>query len=269
MSGGGGGGDGDDFGAWVTNAPPPLGPDEDDPMPSVPPHRSDPSTMRAMRPPTSGGGGVGDGDFGAWATNAPPPLRPPEKDDDDPMPSALSTARAARPPTSGSGGDGDGDVFSAWVTNAPPPLGPNEDDPMLSVPHTDPTPRPRALPIHLRVAAVVAATATTLHHKSSRTTRSSSLSSWPHGHLDRVQECVEIQSEHLFCNFFPSSYADPPPTLDSDANLELLEITLQPIVCILVLRLTLPVVVANHQPPGTSSRHSGFKLPPPDKDHVG
>ncbi|KAI0280547.1 hypothetical protein BC826DRAFT_1112078 [Russula brevipes] len=63
------------------------------------------------------------------------------------------------------------------------------------------------------------------HHKSSRTTQSGSLSSWPHGHLDRVQECVEIQSEHLFCNFFPSSYADPPPTLDSDADLELLEMS--------------------------------------------
>ena len=44
-------------------------------MPSVPPHRSDPSTARAARPPMSGGGGGGEGDdFGAWATNAPLPL---------------------------------------------------------------------------------------------------------------------------------------------------------------------------------------------------
>ncbi|KAI0277899.1 hypothetical protein BC826DRAFT_1113657 [Russula brevipes] len=69
----------------VSRAPTPAPEkDEDDPKPSVPPHRSDPSTTRAARPPTSGGGGGGDGDdFGVWATNTPPPLRPPEKDEDD------------------------------------------------------------------------------------------------------------------------------------------------------------------------------------------
>ncbi|KAI0276117.1 hypothetical protein BC826DRAFT_1114196 [Russula brevipes] len=65
-SGGGGGGDGDDLGAWATNVRlhhlGPLKKDEDNPMPSVPPHRSDPSTARAAHPPTSGGGGGGDGD---------------------------------------------------------------------------------------------------------------------------------------------------------------------------------------------------------------
>jgi hypothetical protein len=48
-------------------------------MPSVPPHRSDPSTAHTAHPPMSGGGGGGDGDdFGAWATNAPSPLGPPD-----------------------------------------------------------------------------------------------------------------------------------------------------------------------------------------------
>jgi hypothetical protein len=53
MSGGSGGVDGDDFGVWATNAPPPLGPpenDEDDPtgMPPVP--HTDP-TPRPRMPP--------------------------------------------------------------------------------------------------------------------------------------------------------------------------------------------------------------------------
>jgi hypothetical protein len=82
------------------NAHPPLGPpenDEDDPMPSVPPHRSDPSTARAARPPTSGGGGGGDGDdFGAWATNAPPPLGPPDERIEGTLPRAHRCADADR-----------------------------------------------------------------------------------------------------------------------------------------------------------------------------
>ncbi|KAI0284885.1 hypothetical protein BC826DRAFT_973152 [Russula brevipes] len=46
-------------------------------MLSVPPHRSNPLTAHAARPPTSGSGGGGEGyDFGAWATNMPLPLRP-------------------------------------------------------------------------------------------------------------------------------------------------------------------------------------------------
>jgi hypothetical protein len=70
---------------------------------------------------------------------------------------------------SGGSGSGDGDDFGTWATNAHPPLGPpenDEDDPtgMPPVPHTDPTPRPCTPPVHLRVVAVVAATATTLVH---------------------------------------------------------------------------------------------------------
>ncbi|KAI0281715.1 hypothetical protein BC826DRAFT_1111219 [Russula brevipes] len=64
------------------------------------------------------------------------------------------------------------------------------------------------------------------------------------------------QAEHLFCNFFPSSNADPPPTLDSDAELESLEILVpsslaasQPIVCILVLWLTPHSCHQQHQVP--------------------
>ncbi|KAI0284390.1 hypothetical protein BC826DRAFT_1109774 [Russula brevipes] len=51
MSGGSGGVDGDDFGVWATNSPPPLGPpenDKDDPMPSVPPPDQ---TPRPRAPP--------------------------------------------------------------------------------------------------------------------------------------------------------------------------------------------------------------------------
>ncbi|KAI0281898.1 hypothetical protein BC826DRAFT_1111099 [Russula brevipes] len=64
MSGSGGGGDGDDFGAWATNAPPPLGPPEkdEDKHAGRSPHRSEPSTTCAARPPTSGVGGAGEGD---------------------------------------------------------------------------------------------------------------------------------------------------------------------------------------------------------------
>ncbi|KAI0282675.1 hypothetical protein BC826DRAFT_1110686 [Russula brevipes] len=108
------------------------------------PHRSDPSTARAARPPTSGGGGAGEGDdVGAWATNAHA-VRSPHRSDP-------STARAARPPTSGGGGAGEGDDVGAWATNAhavrsPPPIRPLD----------------RAPPVHLRVAAVVPAKATTL-----------------------------------------------------------------------------------------------------------
>ena len=47
-------------------------------MPAAPPHRSEPSTARAARPPLSGGGGGGDDyDFDALAAN-----------NDDPMPAA-------------------------------------------------------------------------------------------------------------------------------------------------------------------------------------
>ncbi|KAI0277898.1 hypothetical protein BC826DRAFT_1113656 [Russula brevipes] len=64
------------------------------------------------------------------------------------------------------------------------------------------------------------------------------------------------QAEHLFRNFFPSSDADPPPTLDSDAGLELLEMPApsslaasQPIVCILTLQLTPRSRHQQHQVP--------------------
>ncbi|KAI0288776.1 hypothetical protein BC826DRAFT_1188228 [Russula brevipes] len=64
------------------------------------------------------------------------------------------------------------------------------------------------------------------------------------------------QAEHLFRNFFPSSDADPPPTLDSDAKLESLEMPApsslaasQPIVCILALWLTPRSHHQQHQVP--------------------
>jgi hypothetical protein len=53
---------------------------------------------------------------------------------------------------SGGGGGIDGDDFGVWATNAPPPLGPpekDEDDSCRQFPHADPTPRPRALLVHL------------------------------------------------------------------------------------------------------------------------
>jgi hypothetical protein len=131
--------------------------------PSVPPHRSEPSTARTVRPPMSGGGGGVDGDdFGVWATNAPPPLRPPENDEDDP-------------------------------TGMPP------------VPHTDPTPRPRAPPVHLRVAAVAAATATTLvrgrrthiHHSGPlKTTRTTPLACHPFPTPTRPLDCARRPSTY-------------------------------------------------------------------------
>jgi hypothetical protein len=81
MSDGSGGINGDDFSVWATSMPPALGPpenDKDDPMPSIPRHRSDPSTACAACLPMSGGGGGVDGDdFGVWAMNMPPPLGPP------------------------------------------------------------------------------------------------------------------------------------------------------------------------------------------------
>ncbi|KAI0277660.1 hypothetical protein BC826DRAFT_1113780 [Russula brevipes] len=91
-------------------------------------------------------------------SRAPTPA--PEKDEDDPKLSVPphrsdpSTARAACPPTSGGGGGGNGDDFGAWAMNAPPPLGPSEKTtttPWCLFPHTNPTPRPRAPPVHLRV----------------------------------------------------------------------------------------------------------------------
>ncbi|KAI0281902.1 hypothetical protein BC826DRAFT_1111101 [Russula brevipes] len=137
---------------------------------------------------------------------APPPLGPPEKDEDDPMPSVPphrsdpSTARAARPPTSGGGGGGgDGDDLGAWATNVrlhhSGPLKKRRRSHAVRPP-TDPTPRPRAPLVHLRVAATAR---TSVHGRRT------------------------CQAEHLFCNVFPSSDADPPPTLDSDAELESLE----------------------------------------------
>ncbi|KAI0277029.1 hypothetical protein BC826DRAFT_1087947 [Russula brevipes] len=53
---------------------------------------------------------------------------------------------------SGGGGGVDSDDFGVWATNAPPPLGPpekHEDDSCRPFPHADPTPRPRALLVHL------------------------------------------------------------------------------------------------------------------------
>ncbi|KAI0281493.1 hypothetical protein BC826DRAFT_1111399 [Russula brevipes] len=74
------------------------------------PHRSNPSTTRAARPPMSGGGGGVDGDDlrrvgdeRASTTRGPMPSVPP--------PVQPLTARAARPPMSGGGGGVDGDDF--------------------------------------------------------------------------------------------------------------------------------------------------------------
>src|SRR3984893_11642465 len=54
---------------------------DDDPMPSVPLHRTEPSTARATRPPLSGGGGGSDGDdFGALAANVARSLDPPPEE---------------------------------------------------------------------------------------------------------------------------------------------------------------------------------------------
>jgi hypothetical protein len=50
-------------------------------MLAAPPHRSEPSTARAARPPLSGGGGGGDGDdFGALAANVARGLDPPPEE---------------------------------------------------------------------------------------------------------------------------------------------------------------------------------------------
>jgi hypothetical protein len=72
---------------------------EDDPIPSSPPHRANPSTAHAARPPTSGsGGGGGDGDdFGAWATNARPPPTP-RTTPYRPVPHTEPTPRPHTPP---------------------------------------------------------------------------------------------------------------------------------------------------------------------------
>jgi chaperone BCS1 len=45
------------------------------------------------------------------------------------------------------------------------------------------------------------------------------------GRVDVIEfrNVSKYQAEHLFHTFFPSSDADPPPTLDSDADLESLE----------------------------------------------
>ncbi|KAI0284441.1 hypothetical protein BC826DRAFT_1189980 [Russula brevipes] len=106
----------------------------------------------------SGGGGGGDGDnFGVWATNVPPPLGPPEKDEDEhagrsPTPIQTLDCARARPPTSGVGGAGKGDDFAVHlrvvlvVPAKATTLVRGRRTCMLSVPPTDPTPRPCAAP---------------------------------------------------------------------------------------------------------------------------
>ncbi|KAI0282616.1 hypothetical protein BC826DRAFT_1190627 [Russula brevipes] len=92
MSGGSGGVDGDNFGVWAMNAPPPLR------APCCPfPHQSNPSTARAACLPMSGG--VDGDDFGRLMPSVPP------------RQSDSSTAHAAHPPMSGSGGGIDGNNF--------------------------------------------------------------------------------------------------------------------------------------------------------------
>jgi hypothetical protein len=113
MSGGGGGIDGDDFGVWATNAPPPLGP----PMPSVSPlvqpldcaHRLSTYEWQQWRRQQL----RCVGDEHASTTRAPHAVRSPT----GPTP----RPRATCPPMSGSGGGGDGDNFGAWATTNPNP----------------------------------------------------------------------------------------------------------------------------------------------------
>jgi hypothetical protein len=139
------------------------------------PHRSDPSTAHAARPPTSGGGGGGDGDdFGAWATNTPPPPAPARTTPCRPLPPPIRPLDRTRRPSTYKWRwwwrrrrrlRCVGDKRASTICT-------REDDPMPSAPPTDPTPRPHTPPVHLQVAVVVAATATTsvrgrqtrLHH---------------------------------------------------------------------------------------------------------
>jgi hypothetical protein len=149
------------------------------PMPSAPPYRADPSTAHAARPPTSGGGGGGDGDdFGAWATNAPPPPAP-ARTPCHPLPPPIRPLDRTRHPSTYKWRwwwqrrrrlRCVGDKRASTICT-------REDDPMPSAPPTDPTPRLHTPPVHLQVAVVVAATATTsvhgrqtrLHHSGPQT----------------------------------------------------------------------------------------------------